>query len=137
MKQSLLLTILLFSSITFAADTILVEAENFDDIGKWVIDQQFMDEMGSPFLLAHGLGIPVEDATTKVKFADSGKYQVWVRTRDWVAPWKTPDTPPAKKAKGTPGKFQVIIARFILAIISNINPVEQNPITVSIGSQSR
>lgn len=45
---------------------ILVEAEGFDDTGGWVIDPQSMDLMGSPYLLAHGLGVPVEDATTKV-----------------------------------------------------------------------
>ena len=32
--------------------TVLVEAEAFEDVGGWVIDQQFMDQMGSPFLLA-------------------------------------------------------------------------------------
>ena len=42
-----------------AVNTVLVEAEAFKDRGGWVIDQQFMDEMGSPFLLAHGLGRPV------------------------------------------------------------------------------
>ena len=66
--------------------TILIEAESFRDLGGWVIDQQFMDFMGSPFLLAHGMGIPVKDATTKVIFPDTGVYKVWVRTRDWAAP---------------------------------------------------
>ena len=41
---------------------ILIEAESFEDLGGWVIDHQFMDYMGSPFLLAHGKGIPVKDA---------------------------------------------------------------------------
>lgn len=97
------------STDVFAETTILVEAEAFSHYGGWVLDQQFMDEMGSPFLLAHGLGRPVEDATTTVTFPESGQYRVWVRTRDWVAPWKTADTPPAKKANGTPGQFQVLI----------------------------
>jgi hypothetical protein len=82
------------------AETILVEAESFEDPGGWVVDQQFMDQMGSPFLLAHGLGEPVEDAVTKVEFTKAGRYRVWVRTRDWVAPWKAP---------GAPGRFQLII----------------------------
>lgn len=43
---------------------LLVEAESFDDLDGWVVDQQFMDLMGSPFLLAHGMGIPVADART-------------------------------------------------------------------------
>ncbi len=81
-------------------DLVLLEAEAFDSFGGWVNDQQFMDLMGSPFLLAHGMGKPVEDAKTKIKFSKAGKYQVWVRTRDWVAPWK---------ASGAPGRFQLII----------------------------
>lgn len=80
--------------------TVLVEAEGFQQHGGWVVDQQFMDQMGSPFLLAHGLGVPVQDAVTKVAFPAVGTYHVWVRTRDWVAPWK---------AAGAPGKFQVFI----------------------------
>ena len=51
-----------------AADRLLLEAENFDDCGGWVVDQQFMDQMGSPYLLAHGLGDPVRDAATVAKF---------------------------------------------------------------------
>jgi len=91
----------LMSVITPAeAHTILVEAENFEDTGGWVIDQQFMDQMGSPFLLAHGLGQPVKDAITAVTFPAAGTYRVWVRTRDWVAPWNAP---------GAPGKFQLLV----------------------------
>jgi len=83
-----------------AAETVLVEAERFDDLGGWVADSQFMDQMGSPFLLAHGLGVPVRDATMKVELPEAGTYRVWVRTRDWVGTWK---------AHGAPGKFQVLI----------------------------
>ncbi len=73
-----------------AADRLLLEAESFNDCGGWVVDQQFMDQMGSPYLLAHGLGDPVRDAVTVAKFPSAGTYRVWVRTRDWVAPWKAP-----------------------------------------------
>ncbi len=83
------------------ANAVLVEAECFRDLGGWVLDQQFMDQMGSPFLLAHGLGIPVADATAVVTFSEPGRYRVWVRTRDWVAPWKKP---------GAPGRFQISVA---------------------------
>ena len=81
-------------------ETILLEAEQFENHGGWVADQQFMDQMGSPYLLAHGLGIPVADATTTVEFAEAGRYKVWVRTRDWVAPWG---------AAGSPGRFEVVV----------------------------
>ncbi|MCX6995999.1 MAG: FAD-dependent oxidoreductase [Kiritimatiellaeota bacterium] len=82
------------------ADRLLLEAENFDEVGGWVVDQQFMDQMGSPYLLAHGLGDPVRDAVTLAKFPSAGTYRVWVRTRDWVAPWQAPDAP---------GRFQVLV----------------------------
>lgn len=79
---------------------LFVEAEQFASHGGWELDQQSMDQMGSPYLLAHGLGIPVADATTQVSFPSAGNYRVWVRTRDWVAPWNAP---------GAPGKFQLKI----------------------------
>ena len=70
--------------------SVLVEAESLKESGGWVVDQQFMDLMGSPYLLAHGLGEPVPDAAGDVSFSTAGDYRVWVRTRDWVAPWKAP-----------------------------------------------
>lgn len=79
---------------------VLVDTESFADRGGWVLDQQFMDQMGSPYLMAHGLGEPVKDAVTTVKFPKAGAYRLWVRTKDWVAPWKAP---------GTPGRFQVLV----------------------------
>ncbi|MCP5531573.1 MAG: FAD-dependent oxidoreductase [Akkermansiaceae bacterium] len=82
------------------AGFLFIEAEGFDDLGGWELDQQSMDQMGSPYLLAHGLGIPVMDAVAKVSFPAAGRYRLWVRTRDWVAPWKAP---------GAPGRFQVLI----------------------------
>lgn len=79
---------------------LFLEAEGFDDIGGWVVDQQSMDQMGSAYLLAHGLGRPVADAVTRVAFPAAGRYRLWIRTRDWVAPWGAP---------GTPGRFQVLL----------------------------
>lgn len=63
---------------------ILLEAEAFDDFGGWVLDSQFDHEMGSPYLLAHGLGQPVSDASTVIDVSEAGSYHVWVRTKDWV-----------------------------------------------------
>jgi hypothetical protein len=93
---------MLMCGLTAAADkpAAWVEAESFADLGGWVVDQQFMDQMGSPVVLAHGLGQPVADAVTTVAFPAPGKYHLWVRTRDWVAPWG---------AAGAPGRFQVLI----------------------------
>ena len=79
---------------------ILAETEAFSDTGGWILDQEAMDQMGSPYLLAHGLGEPVKDAVTKVNFGVGGAMHLWVRTKDWVAQWKAP---------GAPGRFQVVI----------------------------
>jgi hypothetical protein len=88
---------------------VLLEAEGFSQPGGWVVDQQSMDVMGSAFLLAHGMGEPVADAVTTLAFPKPGKYRLWVRTRDWAAPWKTADTHPDMRAEGTPGIFQVLV----------------------------
>ena len=71
--------------VLFAA--ILLEAESFATPGGWVVDQQFMDVMGSPYMLAHGLGRPVADAVSTLPSGSSvAGSRLWVRTRDWVAP---------------------------------------------------
>lgn len=70
-----------------AHDYILIEAEGMDDLGGWVIDQQSMAAMGSPYALAHGMGEPVADASTAIFSEEGGKYHLWVRTRDWTRTW--------------------------------------------------
>ena len=52
--------------------------------GGWKLDVQFMDIMGSPYLLAHGCGIRVLDATACVDMPDAGEWRVWVRSRKWT-----------------------------------------------------
>ncbi|MFM7183133.1 MAG: FAD-dependent oxidoreductase [Verrucomicrobiales bacterium] len=66
------------------AETILIEAEQFADKGGWGVDTQFIESMGSPYLIAHGLGQPVADASTKVQIEKPGTYRVWVRSLDWT-----------------------------------------------------
>jgi hypothetical protein len=82
------------------ADTVLVEAESLADIGGWTLDTQFIELMGSPYLLAHGLGKAVKDAQGTFRVAEAGTYTVWARTKDWVAKWQAP---------GAPGKFKIKI----------------------------
>ena len=102
---------LALSSSLLVAETHLIEAESFDVWGDWVIDQQSMDQMGSPYMMAHGLGVRVKDAVTHVDVKEAGKYRIWVRTRDWAGTWKTDQYAdnPVMKAEGFPGKFQVKI----------------------------
>lgn len=79
---------------------IFVEAESFEYKGGWVIDQQFMDVMGSPYLMAHGIGKKVDAARTSVEIPSSGDYRLLVRTKNWTAPFS--DSP-------TPGIFKIRI----------------------------
>ncbi len=78
------------------AETIWLECERFENPGGWTSDAQFIDQMGSPYLLAIGLGTPVADASTAVSIPSPGKYRLWVRTKDWVP-------------EHHPGRFQVLI----------------------------
>jgi len=102
MNKIALFSLMIIFCLTVQAqkNIVLIEAESFAQKGGWVVDQQFMDQMGSPFLMAHGLGKPVADATTKVKFPKSGTYRVFVRTRNWVGYWTD---------KEAPGKFNLLI----------------------------
>ncbi len=87
----------LFAGATKAENVVWLEAERFDRPGGWVSDAQFIDQMGSPYLLANGLGKPVEDAVTTVAVPAAGKYRLWVRTKDWM-----PDH--------HPGRFQIVVS---------------------------
>lgn len=97
-----LLFLLLLANHAFGRrkTSILIEAESFLHPGGWVMDNQSMGQMGSPYLLAHGMGVPVEDATTRFQIGKSGTYRIWVRTRDWAKRWN---------AEGSPGRFQIAI----------------------------
>lgn len=82
------------------AETIFIEAESFKDLGGWSLETAFTDSIGSPYLLAHGLGKPVNNAETSIAIESGGEFKIWVRSKDWVAPWKAP---------GTPGRFQLML----------------------------
>lgn len=94
---------LLFSIITSSmlfAQQLFIETESFDNKGGWVVDQQFMDQMGSPYLMAHGLGKPVSDASTQITLPEIGMYNIYIRTYNWTSPWYQGDGP---------GKFQLLV----------------------------
>ncbi len=96
-KFLLMIVLALFCGRTKAAE-LWLETEGFADKGGWVLDQQFMDLMGSPYLMAHGMGVPVQDAVTTAVIPEAGMYHVYVRTFNWTAPWTS---------KPGPGRFQV------------------------------
>jgi len=97
----LLLLILSIPCTLFANNPqpVFIETESFSDHGGWVVDQQSMDIMGSPYLMAHGMGIPVVDASTEIEFRAAGSYRLFVRTRNWTARW----------SEEAAGQFQVLV----------------------------
>jgi hypothetical protein len=84
------------AAVSKAESVTWLEVEQFENCGGWSNDSQFVDLMGSPYLLATGLGKPVADATGTAHISRSGKYRLWVRCKDWLPP-------------NSPGQFQVYV----------------------------
>lgn len=80
---------------------LMIPTGSFSDKGGWVVDSEFILNMGAPYLLAHGLGTPVQDAKTTITIKQAGIYNLYAYTYNWVAPWH-PDM--------TPGIFTVTLA---------------------------
>ena len=75
-------------------DSVLTLCTRFDDLGDWTVEQQFVLQMGSSYLLAHGLGEPLKkNPETKITISQPGKYTLWVRTKNWTAFWSDGKTP--------------------------------------------
>lgn len=96
---------------------VLVEAESLAELGGWSLDTQSVDAMGSPYLLAHGLGEPVADAAGEVALPAAGTWAVWARTHDWVPDWNGEDA-------ARPGRFRVVVDGTPLAATLGIAPAD-------------
>lgn len=83
------------------ADTLWVDASDFQNYGGWLLDTQFIHLMGAPYLIAAGTGTPVENATAAFEIRHPGRYRLWVRSRNWVKEF-------------APGKFRVLLNGKIL-----------------------
>ena len=83
------------------AETIFLECERFKDLGGWKIESQFQSELGSSYLIAHGFGRPVADATTTFSVQTGGTFRAYVLTKNWTAKW-SPNVPGA-------GRFHLIV----------------------------
>ena len=84
-----IVTLMLF--FTSCHKELFIECESFDNKGGWVVDPQFVEQMGSPYLMAHGMGEAVENASTSIKVPSSGSYHIWARTTDWApGNWSPP-----------------------------------------------
>ena len=92
-------------------NSLLIETENFEEKGGWLTDPQFVEQVGSPYLLAHGLGEPVKNAKTWLTFAKKGQYHVWVRTMNWApGKWEAP------------GRFKIVLNNHELETVLGIEP---------------
>lgn len=70
---------------------VFIEAENFKNLGGWLIDSTSMETIGSSYVMAHGMGTPVDDAITEFYVSQETDYYVWALTRDWTAVWNVKD----------------------------------------------
>lgn len=71
---------------------IFIEAESLDNLGGWVVDTASAESIGSAYIMAHGMGIPVADAYGEIDIPADGEYYVWTLTRDWTAVWNVSDS---------------------------------------------
>ena len=87
----LIISLFLGFSCNVEHSSVLIEAESFEEKGGWLADPQFVEQMGSPYLLAHGMGKPVEPAKTGVILPEAERYHIWVRTMNWApGSWEAP-----------------------------------------------
>ena len=90
---SLLTTHPLFGKTAKSGDhkSVLVETAHFSSLGGWMLDNQFESHLGFSYLIAHGLGKPVESAQAEMRFPKAGRYHVWALTKDWCpGKWDSP-----------------------------------------------
>jgi len=80
-----------------------ISIADFTEKGGWLMDSQYIELMGVPYLLAHGLGNPVADAKGTVELTQSGNYRIYAYTYNWNAPWKP---------EYAPGIYEVTIGNY-------------------------
>jgi len=57
-------------------------------------------QMGGFYLLAHGMGKPVANASTEVELPQGGAWHLFVRTRNWCpGSWDAPGPPCARRCR--------------------------------------
>lgn len=60
MRKTFAFLIVIAALAASASDCLVVPAHQFD-AGGWKLDVQFLDVIGAPYLLAHGLGNRIAD----------------------------------------------------------------------------
>lgn len=94
-------------------NSVLLLGSMFAQRGGWSADNQFFDLIGSTSLLAHGLGVPVADASTGFTITAGGEYNIFVRTRNWTKYWSE---------AATPGIFEVFVDGKSVGVFGNEEP---------------
>ena len=75
-------------------NSVMLLATRFQELGDWTVEQQFVLQMGSSYLLAHGIGNPLgKDAVTGFEVPEAGRYRLYVRTKNWTRYWSQGPTP--------------------------------------------
>ncbi len=69
---------------------IWIDAVDFAERGGFLLETQFVREMGQAYLLADGVGEAVAPAATTFLVKKEGLYRIWVRTKNWC-PDHAPD----------------------------------------------
>ena len=64
-------------------ETIWIDALEFDNYGGFIKDTQFVGEMGQGYLMADGVGEPVDPAVVKFNVKENGYYRFFIRTKNW------------------------------------------------------
>ena len=73
-------------------NSVFIEAESLKNKGGWIVDTLSMESIRSAYLMAHGMGVPVEDARGTFSLSCDGDYRVWALTRDWTAEWNVSES---------------------------------------------
>ncbi len=64
-------------------EKIWIDAAAFDNYGGFVLETQFVREMGQSYLMANGTGIAVAPASVTFKVNEGGSYRFYIRTKNW------------------------------------------------------
>ena len=64
-------------------ESIWIDAVEFDHYGGFILETQFVREMGQPYLMANGVGEAVAPASVSFCVSESGMHRLFVRTKNW------------------------------------------------------
>ena len=64
-------------------EKIWIDAVDFDHYGGFLLETQFVREMGQPYLMANGVGAPVLPASVTFHVKENGTYRLFIRTKNW------------------------------------------------------